>query len=77
LKFTLHFALKLVLVAFAALGAAFPTLSFGFWRVSDRKYFCIVTITLPGNPFSYPSSFWSWWSSRSSAAVNVFALVYF
>lgn len=26
----LHFALKLVLVAFAALGAAFPTFSLGF-----------------------------------------------
>jgi hypothetical protein len=32
-----HLALKLVFVAFAAFGAAFPTFSFGFWELSARR----------------------------------------
>jgi hypothetical protein len=71
-----HFALKLVFVAFAAFGAAFPTLSFGFCTKSARRLGAERILIGPGSPASFPSFSWSSRPFCVSAAVKVFTRLY-
>lgn len=55
LRFSLHLALKLVLVEFAAFGAVFPTLNLGFYELSALNSRVCHMCGVLGSPSSCPS----------------------